>query len=152
VVAWGYNAFNQGTVPAGLSNVTAVASGRYHNLVLKRDGTVTAWGYNAEGQAAVPANLGHTVAVAAGGNYSLAVPLMSNAHFPEIVGLAHHDGSVAVSVRTAMGPLYALELTDSLAPPRWQAVGPRLPGNGSTRVLTDSLVDAPRRYYRIRQW
>src|SRR6185436_7579276 len=30
----------------GLTGVTAIASGAYHSLALKSDGTVWAWGYN----------------------------------------------------------------------------------------------------------
>ena len=33
-----------------LSGITAVATGWYHNLALKSDGTVWAWGYNSDGQ------------------------------------------------------------------------------------------------------
>ena len=56
-----------------LSNLTAVAAGRFHSLGLKRDGTVVAWGANESGQAAVPEGLGDVVAIAAGGNHSLAL-------------------------------------------------------------------------------
>lgn len=41
VVAWG----DEG-VPAGLSNVTAIAVGEAHTLALKKDGTVYGWGDN----------------------------------------------------------------------------------------------------------
>jgi alpha-tubulin suppressor-like RCC1 family protein len=41
LVAWG-----RGEVPAGLSNVTAIAVGEYHSLALKSDGTVYGWGDN----------------------------------------------------------------------------------------------------------
>ena len=34
----------QSDVPAGLSNVVAVAAGGQHSLALKADGTVVAWG------------------------------------------------------------------------------------------------------------
>lgn len=58
VVAWGSNlggmtgnvVSNQSTVPAGLSNVVAIAAGGYHNLAVKSDGAVVAWGRNFEGQ------------------------------------------------------------------------------------------------------
>jgi alpha-tubulin suppressor-like RCC1 family protein len=41
VIAWG-----AGDVPAGLSNVTAIAVGESHSLALKNDGTVYGWGDN----------------------------------------------------------------------------------------------------------
>jgi len=43
VVAWGYNNYDQTTVPFGLSGVTAIAGGGYHTVALKSDGTVVAW-------------------------------------------------------------------------------------------------------------
>lgn len=42
VVAWGYNGYGEATVPAGLSNVVAVAAGGYNSLALRSDGTVAA--------------------------------------------------------------------------------------------------------------
>jgi alpha-tubulin suppressor-like RCC1 family protein len=58
-------------VPAGLSNVVAIAAGGYHNLALRADGTVIAWGYNAYGQTNIPLNGTNIVAVGAGGSHSL---------------------------------------------------------------------------------
>ena len=57
VVAWGWNPYGQTNVPAGLTDVTAVAAGSLHSLALKRDGTVVAWGDNSYGQTPVPADL-----------------------------------------------------------------------------------------------
>src|ERR1035437_220435 len=55
VVAWGYNAYGQTNVPAGLSGVvTAIAAGGYHTVALKTNGTVVAWGDNSYGQTNVP--------------------------------------------------------------------------------------------------
>lgn len=42
--AWGSNSDGQGVVPAGLTNVLGIASGYYHNVALKSDGSVLAWG------------------------------------------------------------------------------------------------------------
>ncbi len=50
VVAWGDNLYGEIIVPAGLSNVIAVAAGTWHSLALKSDGTVTAWGRKDYGQ------------------------------------------------------------------------------------------------------
>ena len=57
VWSWGYGylglgAYEGKTVPtqvAGLSNVQQLASGLYHTLALKRDGTLVAWGNNSRG-------------------------------------------------------------------------------------------------------
>ena len=50
VVAWGYNANGESTVPADLTGVAAIAAGGYHSVALKSDGTVVTWGRNVEGQ------------------------------------------------------------------------------------------------------
>lgn len=70
VVAWGGNANNLTNVPAGLTDVVAVAAGAVHNLALKRDGTVVAWGKNGNGETNVPAGLDQVVAIAASGYFA----------------------------------------------------------------------------------
>ncbi|XID93377.1 immunoglobulin-like domain-containing protein [Paenibacillaceae bacterium WGS1546] len=75
----GQNYHQELNIPAGLSNVTAIAAGYYHALALKSDGTVTAWGNGYWGDtpdvSTVPAELtGETVvAIAAGDDHSLAL-------------------------------------------------------------------------------
>ncbi|MEM9235970.1 MAG: putative Ig domain-containing protein, partial [Verrucomicrobiota bacterium] len=73
LVAWGLNSDGQTSVPAGLNDVTEIASGAAHNLALKGDGTVAAWGANAEGQTTVPVGLSGVIDVAAGDFHSLAL-------------------------------------------------------------------------------
>src|SRR5258705_13805317 len=78
VVAWGNNAYGQTNPPSGLTNITAVATGRSHCLALKSDGTVVTWGTIRVGiidypQVAVPADLGVVVAIAAGQEHSVAL-------------------------------------------------------------------------------
>ncbi len=63
----------QTNVPAGLTNVVAIAGGSYHSLALKYDGTVVAWGDDSAGQTNVPPGLNNVVAIAAGGFHSLAL-------------------------------------------------------------------------------
>ncbi len=69
---------------SGLTGVTAIVAGYYHNLVLKNDGTVWAWGYNDSGQlgngnlysSSTPAQvsgLSGVTAIAGGGYHSLAL-------------------------------------------------------------------------------
>ncbi|MBI2440297.1 MAG: hypothetical protein HYV35_02885 [Lentisphaerae bacterium] len=74
VLAWGYNSDGQTDVPAeALSQVSAIAAGEYHTLVLK-DGEVIAWGGNGYGQCNVPAEaLSGVSAIAAGHSYNLAL-------------------------------------------------------------------------------
>jgi alpha-tubulin suppressor-like RCC1 family protein len=73
VVAWGQNNWGQTDVPAGLSNVVAMAAGSMHNLALKNNGTVVGWGGADFGKTTPPAGLTNAVAVAAGDNHSLAL-------------------------------------------------------------------------------
>ena len=74
VVAWsngGTDVCGESTVPDGLTNVVAVASGGKHSLALKSDGTVVGWGC---GEAAnVPADVTGVTAIAAGSEFSLGV-------------------------------------------------------------------------------
>ena len=60
-------------IPAGLTNVSAVAAGGYHSLALKPDGTVAVWGGNTYGQTNVPGGLSNVVGLAAGRYHSLAL-------------------------------------------------------------------------------
>jgi len=54
-------------LPAGLSNVVAVAAGQYHSVALKRDGTVLVWGGNTYGPEKLSRQgLGGVVAISSG--------------------------------------------------------------------------------------
>ena len=64
VTAWGWNNFDQSTVPAGLTDVTAIAAGGTHSLALRADGSVVAWGDNGLYQTTVPSWL-HRVEITA---------------------------------------------------------------------------------------
>jgi alpha-tubulin suppressor-like RCC1 family protein len=72
VAGWGDNRSGQLLIPA-LTNVVAIASGGFHGLALKSDGSVTAWGSNNFGQTNVPPDLTNVIAIAAGGFHSLAL-------------------------------------------------------------------------------
>ena len=56
-------------MPAGLSNVVAIACGSAHGLVLRADGTVVAWGM----QNTVPPGLSNVTAIASGFGHCLAL-------------------------------------------------------------------------------
>ena len=73
VVAWGANYAQQAVVPAGLSNVTAIAGAYDHSLALRNNGTVVSWGNNTLGYLTVPSNLTNVLAVAGGEYYSMAL-------------------------------------------------------------------------------
>ncbi|PWU15579.1 MAG: hypothetical protein C5B50_15205 [Verrucomicrobia bacterium] len=72
-VVWGDNTYGQTNVPAGTTNVFALASGGGHLLALRVDGTVLAWGYNGNGQTNVPSYAVGVVAISAGRGHSLAL-------------------------------------------------------------------------------
>jgi hypothetical protein len=81
LVGWGRDDYTQADIPAGLANVTGIAAGFYHSLVLRADGTVAAWGAGATnsgsipncGQALVPGGLVGVAALAAGYYHSVAL-------------------------------------------------------------------------------
>lgn len=73
VYTFGDNTYGQSTVPAGLSNVVAIAAGRHHSAALKNDGAVVCWGENTWGKTNFPTPVNDIVAVSAGAGYSLAL-------------------------------------------------------------------------------
>jgi len=73
VVALGDDSWGQVDVPAGLSNVAAIAAGHDFSLALRADGTVVGWGDDSSSQVDVPAGLSNVVAIAAGWYFSLAL-------------------------------------------------------------------------------
>jgi hypothetical protein len=151
VVAWGDNSSGQTNVPPDLTNVVAIAAGGSHSLALKADGTVVAWGSNSSGQTNVPAWLTNVVAVAAGGSHCFALMRVGSPADMLCLSNPVSQGNVfTVSVPTVRGRAYFLEFKDSLAAPKW-TMRPPLPGDGSTRQLTDPFATPARRFYRVRQ-
>ena len=73
VVAWGDNGNGQTTVPAGLSDVQAIAARQSQTVALRSNGSVLAWGTNTSGQTTVPAGLSGVQAIAAGAYHSVAL-------------------------------------------------------------------------------
>ncbi len=73
VISWGSTNYGLTNIPAGLSNVTAIAVGSSHNLALKGDGTVVGWGNTYGGQTSIPSGLSNVTAIAAGYYHSLAL-------------------------------------------------------------------------------
>jgi hypothetical protein len=73
VVGWGdYDQF-QLDPPPSAHDLTAISAGGFHNLALRRDGTVVAWGDDLFGQSTVPAGLKDVVAISAGFTHSVAL-------------------------------------------------------------------------------
>jgi Regulator of chromosome condensation (RCC1) repeat len=73
LILGGDNSQGQTDIPAGATNVVAVAAGAWHSLGLRANGSVLAWGDDNEGQCNVPAGLSNVLAIAGGGYHSLAI-------------------------------------------------------------------------------
>ena len=73
VVAWGWDAGGQSSVPIDLTGVKAITAGYSHSVALKDDGTVVAWGDNTYGQLDVIEGLANVVAISAGDHHTLAL-------------------------------------------------------------------------------
>ena len=58
-------------MPAGLTNVVAIAAGSIHSLALRSDGSFVAWGDNSYGQTNQPTGLTVVVDIAAGDGHTL---------------------------------------------------------------------------------
>jgi alpha-tubulin suppressor-like RCC1 family protein len=73
LLAWGDNSAAQLQAPANATDVSQIAAGWAHSLVLRSDGTVIPWGDNSFGQSSVPPSLANAIAVADGESHSLAL-------------------------------------------------------------------------------
>jgi len=71
IYSWGHSSQTI-EVPVPLTNVTAVAVGCQHTLMLT-GGRVAAWGYNLDGETTIPASATNVVAIATGYYHSLAL-------------------------------------------------------------------------------
>jgi alpha-tubulin suppressor-like RCC1 family protein len=129
------NAHGQLDVPAGLTGVVAVAAGAYHNLALRRDGTIVSWGLNDAGQASVPAFATNAIAVAAGAAHSMAL----RADGSVVVwgtnqgGLTTVPASAANVVAIAAGATHALALRADGVAVAWGAAA-----SGATLVPSNA--------------
>jgi len=73
IAAWGANEAGQSSIPAGLTEVIALAGGTAHSLALRRNGTVAAWGSSTGGALDVPPELTDVGAIYARGTNNLAL-------------------------------------------------------------------------------
>jgi hypothetical protein len=71
--AWGDDTWGEINTPTNCTGIIAIASGAWHSLALRADGTVLAWGDNVDGQCDVPAASANALAIAAGGYHGLAI-------------------------------------------------------------------------------
>ncbi|RKR79624.1 RCC1 domain-containing protein [Marinobacter nauticus] len=73
VACWGSNYWGQLDVPAGLTDVVAIACSFYNVYALKSDGTIVAWGYSGNNAKNVPPGLTGVIGVASTGYGGIAL-------------------------------------------------------------------------------
>lgn len=142
IAKWG----NAPALPAGATNVVAIAASSSQGVILRADGTVVTWG------AAAPAWLTNVIAVAAGMSHALALvgdgpPLLQAP--PESAELKDH--SMELVMPTQSGRVYQLEYETSTTGTNWTTL-PFTPGNGTLQVLVDPQATNTMRLYRVKQW
>jgi hypothetical protein len=149
VVAWGANGDGQCSVPAGLSNIVALAGGGAHSLGLKSDGAIVAWGADWDGQCDLPA-LSAVVGIGAGAVHTV---LLVESTLPDrkLLNPSIQSKRFTALLQTLNRKHYALEYSTSIPASQWNGVATNA-GNGALEILTDPTANAPRRFYRMRQW
>lgn len=73
VVTWGTNSCFNTTLPAGFTNICAIAAGNCYSIALRTDGTVVGWGDDSSPTLSPPGGLTGVRAIAAGGYHMLAL-------------------------------------------------------------------------------
>lgn len=144
-------------VPAGLTNVVAVAAGESDCLALRADGTILTWGGSFWCRDWSPEEntpIGLTKVQALGGGSCHCLALIGDGP-PTLQAPINHPAMTAegfsVSVPTQSGHVYCLEYKHSLADPDWTPL-PLVAGTGHERTLTDPTTTGKQRFYRVRRW
>lgn len=156
VLAWGQYGFGQTSVPAELSDVSAIAAGTFHVLVLEQDGSVVAWGAgttNSEsfpdyGQSLVPPGLSWVTAIAAGGLHSVA--LLGNA--PVIPSLhTQVSGRELILSWPTNAVAFTLQSAPSLAPDVTWTDSASVPAVVGARFTVTNTLAGETRFFRLRR-
>nr|WP_276607575.1 RCC1 domain-containing protein [Limisphaera ngatamarikiensis] len=126
-----------------MSNVVAIAVGRYHGLALRSDGTVVGWGANYKGQASPPLNLSHVTAIGAGGDCSVALVTM----YPRLaVPFLRSSGEMEFTLYGEDGVAYTIACSADLR--EWQPLTRVTCVNEVAHVRDGTAEGSPRRFYR----
>ncbi|HXT13312.1 MAG TPA: hypothetical protein VN873_17275 [Candidatus Angelobacter sp.] len=146
VVAWGDDTDGEIDLPAGLSNVVAVASwcDSEHTLALQRDGSVVGWGWADFGQMPFPANFGNALSIAVGADHSVAVVRDTPAFGESRVDA---DGSFHASFYGDLGWDYIFQTSTNLSD--WNDLA-TLTCTNSRMPFLDSTAPVSKRFYRAR--
>ncbi len=149
VVAWGDNSQNQCFSPSSVTRIVSVAGGGAHSVALKAEGSVVAWGANWNGQCNVPPGLSNVVAIAAGHDHSLAL-LDDGTFAPRLVSPTWAGNRFTALIQTWNRRHYDFEFNGALGATNWTNLL-SFSGNGALRLLQDSTVPLPQKFYRVIQ-
>ena len=145
VVAWGYyydttipETYRPMYVPAGLSNVVAVAGAYNYALALKSDGKIVAWGYGGNGQTNVPPSVSNVVAVAAG---AAELALRDDGRVISWTSPAPTNLTDVVAVSVGFGIYAALRRDGTVVTGGGGLPGPPVPPPGLTNVVAIACGD-----------
>lgn len=124
VAAWGADYVGQINVPAGLSNVVAIAGAYDHSLAINNNKMPFAWGDNSFGQSIVPSGLSNVVAVAGGQYYSMVLQtngIVTTWGLNDFFGVTNVPAGLSNVVTIAGGTFAALALQTNGAVVSWGA-------------------------------
>ncbi len=111
IAAWGAQPHGQCEPPLDVTDLVAVAGGRWHSLGLRSDGTVLGWGSDQDGTS-IPSGIGKAMAIAAGWRFSMA--LLSNGTVRvwgrSVEGETNVPSGLAEVASIAAGQLHCLAL------------------------------------------
>lgn len=119
------------SVPAGLTDVVAIAAGSSHVLALRREGTVVAFGGNYSGQCDVPAGLTGVTAIAAATDHSVALKADG-----QVVAWGRNSSYTPATVPADLGPVTAIAAGTSYTLARGADGSLRLWGNPGAAFTT----------------
>jgi alpha-tubulin suppressor-like RCC1 family protein len=135
LTAWGYTNPNfPGPLqpPPSATNITAIATGPFHSLGRRRDGTVVAWGNNNFSQTNVPVGLSNVVQVAAGAYSSITLKRDGTVTSWGYTGTTPNTLSNVVAVSVTAGGSGVALLTNGTVKSWW---------NGAYRTVPTGLTN-----------
>lgn len=148
VTAWGTSTATN--PPPGLAGVVQIAAGAEFALGLKEDGTVVSWGSPPAN--AVPMTLSNVVLLATGARHAVVLRGQPEDGWPRLINPTRAPTLFGASVITRLGWSCVVEFTGDLSAPSWTPVATlRGYGYGVVRPFTDSVINDPQRFYRVRE-